>query len=68
MENSNSTNSASEIKTKYCKFCAAKIPEEAVICTACGRQVEELKQASNQPNIIINNENWINDNKETKKC
>ena len=57
MENSNSTNSASEIKTKYCKFCAAKIPEEAVICTACGRQVEELKQASNQPNIIINNEN-----------
>lgn len=44
-----------QIKTKFCKYCGEKIPEDAVICTKCGRQVEELKQ--NQPNVIINNTN-----------
>jgi restriction system protein len=44
------------IKTKFCKHCGAKIPEDAVLCTACGRQVEELKSAA-QPSIVINNEN-----------
>ena len=44
------------INTKFCKHCGAKIPEDAVLCTACGRQVEELKSAA-QPSIIINNEN-----------
>lgn len=47
-------------KTKFCKYCGAKIPEDAVICTVCGRQVEELKEsASSQqtPQIIINNAN-----------
>ena len=30
----------------------------AVLCTACGRQVEELKSSeSSQPNIVINNSN-----------
>ena len=24
-------------RMKYCKHCGAKIPEDAVICTACGR-------------------------------
>ena len=57
MENANTTNFANDTKTKFCKHCAAKIPEDAVICTACGRQVEELKQANNQPQITINNEN-----------
>ncbi len=57
MENSNSTNSATETKTKFCKCCGTKIPEDAVICTACGCQVEELKQANNQPQITINNDN-----------
>ena len=43
-----------QIKTKFCKHCGEKIPEDAIICTKCGRQVEELK--SNKPdNIIINN-------------
>lgn len=32
-------------KMKFCKYCAAQIPEEAVICSRCGRQVEELRQA-----------------------
>lgn len=44
-----------QIKTKFCKYCGEKIPEDAVICTKCGRQVEELKQ--NQPNVVINNTN-----------
>lgn len=47
------------VRTKFCKYCGTKIPEDAVICTACGRQVEELKtnyNASQQP-IIINNLN-----------
>ena len=47
--------------TKFCKFCGAKIPAQAVICTACGGQVEELKNANAAPaatpNIVINNTN-----------
>lgn len=43
---------------KFCKFCGAKMPMDAVLCTSCGRQVEELKSASTgQPNIVINNSN-----------
>lgn len=55
-QNEMNTNTAAETKTKFCKFCGAKIPEAAVICTACGCQVEEIKQAA-QPNIVINNTN-----------
>ena len=44
------------IRTKFCKCCGGKIPEKAVICTLCGCQVEEIKQAE-QPNIVINNSN-----------
>ena len=47
-------------RTKFCKHCRQKIPEDAVICTQCGRQVEELRQAAPvqaQPQIIINNDN-----------
>ena len=46
-----------EEKTKYCKYCAAQIPEDAVMCTHCGRQVEELKSSQSQPQIIVNNAN-----------
>ena len=50
-----------EEETKFCKFCGAKIPMTAVLCTACGRQVEELKSAeSSQPNIVINNSKILN--------
>ncbi len=46
------------VKTKFCKHCGAKIAEDAVICTACGRQVEEMHQsAAATPNIVINNAN-----------
>lgn len=41
---------------KFCKFCGEKIPAEAIICTKCGRQVEEIKSTA-QPQIVINNAN-----------
>jgi restriction system protein len=44
-----------QIKTKFCKFCGEKIPEDAVMCTRCGRQVEQLK--GEQPQVVINNAN-----------
>ncbi len=50
---------------KFCQFCGSKIPKDAVLCTACGRQVAELKQQeTSQPQqIIINNaNNNINNN------
>lgn len=46
-----------EGNTKFCKHCGAKIASDAVICTACGRQVEEVKQNTETPNIVINNAN-----------
>ena len=50
--------SITEQPTKFCKFCGAKIHVDAVLCTACGRQVEQLQQQSaNQPQIVINNTN-----------
>lgn len=33
---------------KFCKYCGNRIPMEAVICTSCGRQVEELRQTPPQ--------------------
>ena len=39
-------------KMKYCKHCGARIPEDAVICTSCGRQVETVRNES-QPNVVI---------------
>ena len=45
-------------RTKFCKHCGNKIPEDAVLCTACGRQVEEIKNATTAtPSIVINNTN-----------
>lgn len=42
--------------TKFCKHCGGQIPADAVICTLCGRQVEEIG-AGGTPNIVINNSN-----------
>lgn len=45
-------------KMKFCKHCGAKIPDQAVICTSCGGQVETLqREQSQQPSVIINNSN-----------
>ena len=54
MENNTTTQ---ETKTKFCKYCGEKIPEDAVLCTHCGRQVEEIKSLAQQPSIVINNDN-----------
>lgn len=56
-ENTVKTEVQEPVRTKFCKHCGAKIPEAAVICTACGCQVEEIKKAETQPNIVINNSN-----------
>lgn len=54
----NQTNTQENVRLKFCKHCGAKIPMEAVICTACGCQVEEMKTSSDAtPNIVINNAN-----------
>lgn len=47
------------MEEKFCKYCGNKIPMDAVICTSCGRQVEELRNS--RENIVINNQN-INSN------
>ncbi len=58
MENTTIKEAALEnnTQTKFCKFCGEKIPMDAVLCTKCGRQVEELK-GDNAPQIIVNNTN-----------
>lgn len=49
-----------QVKTKFCKYCGEKIPEDVVICTKCGRQVEQI--SSPTPNIVINNANTNTNN------
>lgn len=48
-----------EPQMKFCKWCGHKIPREAVICTACGCQVEELKSSAPTvaPSIVVQNTN-----------
>lgn len=36
---------------KFCKFCGARIPSDSVVCTRCGRQVENV----GKDGITINN-------------
>ena len=51
-------------KTKFCKHCAEKIDEDAVLCVKCGKQVEELKGSNN--GITINNSNNQSGNSDKK--
>lgn len=45
-------------KEKFCRHCGERIPEDAVICTHCGRQVEDFKKSGDaQPSIVITNTN-----------
>lgn len=54
-----------EAPQKFCKHCGGKIPADAVVCTLCGRQVEEMGAAAT-PNIVINNSNQnVNTNTNT---
>lgn len=43
--------------TKFCKFCGSIIPFDAVVCTSCGRQVEELKTSGSSEKVVVNNIN-----------
>ena len=46
------------VKEKFCRHCGERIPEDAVICTHCGRQVEDFKKSGDaQPSIVITNTN-----------
>lgn len=42
--------------TMFCKHCGEKIDQDCIICPKCGKQVAELKTAS-QPQINIVNTN-----------
>lgn len=45
----------------YCKHCASEIDDDVIICPKCGKQVQELKSQTAQPqNIIINNSSSAN--------
>ena len=39
-------------KMKFCKFCGVKIPEDSIVCTKCGRQVENTTSGRG---VVINN-------------
>lgn len=56
-EVSNQSATVPSFETKFCKHCGEKIHVDAVLCTKCGRQVEELKQSNSQPTIVVNNAN-----------
>lgn len=55
MDNENYAATSGE-KMKYCRYCGGRIPEDAVVCTLCGRQVEPLRQEQNAATVIINND------------
>lgn len=56
MEVEANTSGQTQAKTKFCKHCGGTIPQDAVMCTHCGRQVEELASAA-QPQVVIQNTN-----------
>ena len=57
MENTTENKVIKTEETKFCKHCGSTIHKDAIICTSCGRQVEEMKNEGTQPNIVINNSN-----------
>ena len=56
MEVEANTSGQTQAKTKFCKHCGGTIPQDAVMCTHCGRQVEELAGAA-KPQVAIQNNN-----------
>ncbi len=50
-------NSLQTNNTKFCKHCGKKIAAAAIVCPACGCQVEEMKGQNSAPNITITNTN-----------
>ena len=49
------------LKTKFCEFCGNKVVIDAVICSKCGKQLEELKTEEQKLNsqVVINNNNTV---------
>lgn len=47
----------SALALKFCKHCGEKIPQDVVVCTKCGRQVEEIQPGAAIPQVVINNTN-----------
>lgn len=49
------------MKTKFCEFCGNKVVIDAVICSKCGKQLEELKTEEQKLNsqVVINNNNTV---------
>ena len=43
MEVEANTSGQTQAKTKFCKHCGGTIPQDAVMCTHCGRQVAKNK-------------------------
>lgn len=67
VETNSSTETSIDNNTKFCKHCGGKIPKDAILCTLCGRQVEQMQSSSTAiPNITINNANSsVNTNQNT---
>ncbi|MBQ7761506.1 MAG: TM2 domain-containing protein [Clostridia bacterium] len=40
----------------YCKYCGGEIHSDSIVCTHCGRQVQDFKSAGGS-NVVINNVN-----------
>lgn len=53
----NKTNAAPAVAKKFCQHCGAEIDADVIVCTKCGKQVGELHQSVQQPQILINNAN-----------
>lgn len=51
------TQEADNQPKKFCKHCGERIDVECIICPKCGKQVEQLKQETAQPSVVINNTN-----------
>jgi len=45
--------------TKFCKFCGQTVAMDAMLCTHCGRQIEEMRYsgATPPPSVVVHNVN-----------
>ena len=53
MEVEANTSGQTQAKTKFCKHCGGTIPQDAVMCTHCGRKLA----GAAQPQVVIQNTN-----------
>lgn len=48
----------------FCKYCGTKLPDDAIFCSKCGKQL--ISEIQNQDSIILQNEVQSNENYQTK--